>query len=76
MHEEIIFDLINRSLEYLVGCKIKCYLTKITLNIYQPRLITITTQGFNEDVKSIMTFNVPATPHKVIVRNQETDTKV
>ena len=33
------------------------------------------TQGFNEDVKSLMTFNTLDTLYKVIVRNQETDTK-
>ena len=27
-------------------------------------------------MKSLMTFNTPATPHKVFVRNQETDTKI
>ena len=34
------------------------------------------TQGFNEDVKSLMTFNTPDTLHKGIVRNQETDTNI
>ena len=33
-------------------------------------------QGFNEDMKSLMTFNTPATTHKGIVHNQETDTKI
>ena len=32
-------------------------------------------QWFNEDVKSLMTFNTLDTLYKVIVRNQETDTK-
>ena len=42
----------------------------MTLKIYQPDIITKMTQGFNKDVKSIMTFNTPATPHKGIVCNQ------
>ena len=33
-------------------------------------------QLFKEDIKSLMTFNTPATPHKGIVNNQETDTKI
>ena len=33
-------------------------------------------QVFKEDVKLLMTLNTPATPHKGIVRNQETDTKI
>ena len=47
----------------------------MNINISQPDLITKTTQGFNEDVKPLMTFNTPATPHKGNVPNQETDTK-
>ena len=34
------------------------------------------TQGFNEDVKSLMTFNTPATLHKGIVSNRETATNI
>ena len=34
------------------------------------------TQGFNKDMKSLMTFNTPATLHKGIVNNQDTDTKI
>ena len=59
-----------------IGCVIKLDLTKMTLKIYQPDLINKMTQVFNEDVKSLMTLNTPATPHKWIVRNQETDTKI
>ena len=33
------------------------------------------TKGFNEDMKYMMTFNTPATPHKIIVHNKETNTK-
>ena len=55
---------------------IKRDLTKITLNIYQLNIITNMTQVFNEDVKSIVTFNTPATPNKGIVYNQETDMKI
>ena len=32
-------------------------------------------QGFNKDMKSLMTFNTPATPHKGILLNKETNTK-
>ena len=64
------------ELEDFIGCMIKRDLTKTTINIFQPYLINKTTQGFNEDVKSLMTFNTPTTPHKVIVCNQEADTKI
>ena len=36
----------------------------------QTDLINKMTQIFNEDVKSLMTFNTPATPHKGIVHNK------
>ena len=39
------------ELEDFVGCMIKRDLTKTTINISQPDLITKMTQGFNEDVK-------------------------
>ena len=58
------------ELEDFLGYNIKRYFTKITLNIYQPDLITKTTQVFNEDVKSLTTFNTPDILHKGIVRNQ------
>ena len=48
----------------------------MTLKISQPHIISKTTQGFNEDVKSLMTFNNPSTLHKGILYNQETDTKI
>ena len=48
----------------------------MTLNISQPDLINKMTQGFKEDVKSLMNFNTPATPHKGVVRHQEKDTKI
>ena len=58
------------ELEDFVGCIIKCDLTNINLNIYQPHLITNITQGFNEYIELIMAFNYPATPHKGIVYNK------
>ena len=64
------------ELKDFVGCAIKRDLTNMTLNIYQPDIINKMNQGFNGDVKSLMTFNTPATPHQVIVSNQETDTKM
>ena len=63
------------ELKDFIKCTINHELTKTTLKISQPDLINKTTQGFNKDMKSIMTFNKPAKPHKGIVRNQETDTK-
>ena len=64
------------ELEYLVGYKIKYDLTKMILKIYQPDLINNTTQYFNKDVKSLISFNNPDTPHQGIVRNKETDKKI
>ena len=61
--------------EFLV-CMIKRDLTKMTLNIYQLDLISNMTQGFNEYMKSLMTFNTPATSHKVFFCYQETDTNI
>ena len=58
------------ELEDLVGCTIKRDLTKMTLKIYQPHLITKMTQGFNEDVKSLITLNNPDILHMGIVQNQ------
>ena len=51
-------------------------LTNMNLNIYQPDLITNMTQVYYEDLKSLMTFNTPATPHRGIFPNQETYTKI
>ena len=62
--------------EESIGCTIKCDLTNTTLKIYQLYLISRITQGFRKYVKSLMNFNTPATPHKGILRNQETDTKI
>ena len=64
------------ELEYFIGCMIKRDITNTTLNIFQPDLIKNMTQGFNKDVKSLTAFNNPATLHKIIVRNQETYTKL
>ena len=63
-------------LENFTGCRINRELTKTTLNISQSDLINKINQGFNQDEKSLMTFNNPCTPHKGIVRNYETDTKI
>ena len=64
------------ELEDFIGFTINRDLTKTTLKISQPDLINNIIQGFDEDVKLLMTFNTPATTHKGIVRNQETDTKI
>ena len=45
----------------------------MNLKISQPDLINNMTQGFNEDRKSLMTFNTPSKPHKGIVCSQESD---
>ena len=64
------------ELEDFVGCMIKRDLTNMTLNISQPDLIHNINQVFNEDMKSLITFNTPATPNNGVVCNQETDTKI
>ena len=48
----------------------------MNLNISQPDIIKKMTQGFNKDVKLIMTFNTPDTPHQGIVCNQEKYTNI
>ena len=58
------------EIEYFIGCTIKHDLSKINLKISQPDLINKITQGFKEDMKSLMTFNTPSTPNKGIVRDQ------
>ena len=58
------------ELEDFIGCTIKRDLAKMTLKISQPDLINKMTPGFNEDAKSLITFNTPATPHKGIVYHQ------
>ena len=58
-------------LEELVICTIKCDRTKMTLKISQPHLIAKMTQLFNNDVKSLMTFNTQGTPHKGIVNAEK-----
>ena len=55
---------------------IKGDLTNMNLNISQPDIMNKMTQGFNGDVKSLMTFNTPATLHKGIVSNRETATNI
>ena len=64
------------EIEDFVGCKIKSEITKMALKIYQSYIITNANQGFNKYVKSFVTFNTPATPHRGIVLNQETETKI
>ena len=64
------------ELEDFVGCTVNCDLTKIILKISQPDLITNLTQGFNKDMKSLITFNTPDIPHKGIFRHQEIDAKI
>ena len=63
------------ELEDFVGCKIKCDLSKMAFNISQIYIINKMTQLFKEDLKSLMTFNAPDTPHDWIVRDQEIDIK-
>ena len=58
------------EIEDFVGCRIKHDLTKTTLKISQPHIFKKMTQGFNKDVKSLVTFYTPYTPHKGIVCNQ------
>ena len=62
------------ELEDFIVCMTKRELTKTNFNISQPDLINKTIQVFNKDVKSLMTFNNPATPHKDVVCNKYTDT--
>ena len=50
-------------------------LINMTLKRSQPHQTTKMTQGFNEYVKSVMTFNTLVTPHKGVLHDQETDTK-
>ena len=64
------------ELEDFLGSTLNCDLTNMTINIYQPHIITKMTQGFNKDMISLITFDTPATPHKGIVCNQETDEKI
>ena len=63
------------ELEDFIGCMIKRDLTKMTLNICQPDPINRMIRGFNGDMKSLMTFNTPATPYKGVLLNKKIDTK-
>ena len=59
------------TLEQYIGCtKQNKNLTKTTLKISQPDLITKMTKGFIDDVKSILTFNFLATPHMEVIHKQ------
>ena len=61
------------ELEDFTWFTIKRDLTKTNLNIYQPDLINKMTQVFNKNVKSLMTFNILATPIRVLyVINKQT----
>ena len=42
----------------------------MTINISHPDSITKMTQSFNGEVKALMNFNIPATPHKGAVQKQ------
>ena len=64
------------ELEEFIGFTIKRDLTNMTPKISQPDLIKNMIQVFDKDVKSLMTFNTPATPHKGILLNKETNTKI
>ena len=64
------------GLEDVLGCTFNLGITKMTLNISQPHIIHKMTRGFNKDMKSLITFNTPATPNNGVVCNQETDTKI
>ena len=56
------------KLDDFIGCTIKHDLTNMTLKISQTYLINNMILLFKEDVKSLMTFNNPDTPHQGIVR--------
>ena len=58
------------QLEKFLGCKNKFDITKITLNIYHPDLISKTTQLFRYYMKSLVNFNSPDAPHKKIIRKK------
>ena len=64
------------EIEYCLGCKIRCDLTNMNLNVYQPHIITKITQGFDKDLISLMNFNTPDTLHKGVVRNQDIETNI
>ena len=68
-------DLSMGSLEDLAGCTINRDLDRMTLNISWYHLITKMNQGFNNDMKSLITLNTPVTPYEGIIRKQETGTK-
>ena len=52
------------TLEEFVGCTITHDLYKMSIKISKLHLIAKMTQGFNSDIKLLMDFNTPATPHK------------
>ena len=58
-------------LEDFVGCTINLDLINTTLMISQLHLIKKMSEEFNNNMKTIMNFNTPDTPHKGIARNQE-----
>ena len=64
------------EVEDLLGCMMKHDFDKTILRTYQPCLVNKMTQRFNENVKSLMTFNNPSTPHEGIIINQETDPQI
>ena len=63
------------ELEDIIGCKIKRDLANMTLKISQTHLITQMTQGFNRNIKSLMTLNAIDTSHKGFLGSRKTYTK-
>ena len=62
--------MIDEKIDDFAEFIIKCDLTKMTLKISQPHIITKMNQGFDEDVKSIITFNNPDKPPTRILHNK------
>ena len=58
------------ELEEFIVYTVKCDLTKMTLKISQTHIITIITQGFNDDLKLHMNLNTPDKMRKRVVLNQ------
>ena len=61
-------------LEESIGFTINCDITKMTFIVSQPHIIAKITQKFNYVIKSLMTTNTTAVPHKGIVCKKETGT--
>ena len=63
-------------MEKILGYKIKRDLNNITLNISQSHLISKLTQGFNDEVKSLMTLNTPMQHTSGLYKKKETGTNI